>query len=101
MPLSHTQDTGGPLARSLEDLAIILDLTVGFDPADPATQALESGPTPQFIENLYSVEASELRLGKLTSYFDSAGEGTRVAIEEALSWYQAQGATIRVHHSRQ
>ena len=94
MPLSHTQDTGGPLARSLEDLAIILDLTVGFDPADPATQALESGPTPQFIENLYSVEASELRLGKLTSYFDSAGEGTRVAIEEALSWYQAQGATI-------
>ena len=79
MPLSHTQDTGGPLARSLEDLAIILDLTVGFDPADPATQALESEPTPQFIENLYSVEASELRLGKLTSYFDSAGEGTRVA----------------------
>ena len=94
MPLSHTQDTGGPLARSLEDLAIILDLTVGFDPADQATQALESGPTPQFTENLYSVEASDLRLGKLTSYFDSAGQGTRVALEEVLSWYQEQGATI-------
>ena len=94
MPLSHTQDTGGPLARSLEDLAIILDLTVGFDPADQATQALESVPTPQFTENLYSVEASDLRLGKLTSYFDSAGQGTRVALEEVLSWYQEQGATI-------
>ena len=34
MPLSHTQDTGGPLARSLEDLAILLDLTVGYDPED-------------------------------------------------------------------
>ena len=44
MPLSHTQDTGGPLARSLEDLAILLDLTVGYDPEDQATQVMESRP---------------------------------------------------------
>ena len=39
MPLSHTQDIGGPLARTVTDLAIMLDATVGFDPADPMTSA--------------------------------------------------------------
>ena len=37
MPLSHTQDIGGPLARSVTDLAIMLDATVGADPADAIT----------------------------------------------------------------
>ena len=38
IPLSSTQDIGGPLARSVEDLAITLDATVGFDPADPVAR---------------------------------------------------------------
>lgn len=35
MPLSHTQDIAGPLARTVADLAVALDITVGADPADP------------------------------------------------------------------
>jgi len=34
IPLSHTQDVGGPLARSMIDLVTVLDATVGVDPAD-------------------------------------------------------------------
>ena len=34
VPLSHTQDVAGPLARSVTDLALMLDATVGTDPAD-------------------------------------------------------------------
>ena len=37
IPLSTTLDTMGPMARSIVDLAIVLDATVGVDPADPAT----------------------------------------------------------------
>ncbi|HUE96951.1 MAG TPA: amidase family protein, partial [Longimicrobiaceae bacterium] len=44
LPLSHTQDVGGPLARTVEDLAIALDATIGPDPADPATSALGGRP---------------------------------------------------------
>ena len=94
MPLSHTQDTGGPLARSLEDLAIILDLTVGYDPADQATQVMELQPQPGFVENLDSVRASDLRLGKITSYFESADAATREVTNGALNWYAEQGAKI-------
>ena len=35
VPLSSTQDIGGPIARTMADLAIMLDATVGADPADP------------------------------------------------------------------
>jgi amidase len=38
IPLALTQDMGGPLARSVEDIAIVLDLTAGFDPNDPVTE---------------------------------------------------------------
>ena len=41
IPLSTTQDIGGPLARSVRDLAITLDATVGVDPADETTRRSE------------------------------------------------------------
>ena len=39
IPLSSTQDIGGPLARNVTDLALLLDVTVGYDPEDPQTAA--------------------------------------------------------------
>jgi Asp-tRNA(Asn)/Glu-tRNA(Gln) amidotransferase A subunit family amidase len=39
IPLSHTQDLAGPLARSVSDLVTLLDLTVGEDPGDATTIA--------------------------------------------------------------
>jgi Asp-tRNA(Asn)/Glu-tRNA(Gln) amidotransferase A subunit family amidase len=37
VPLSHSQDVGGPLARTVTDIAIVMDATVGADPDDPVT----------------------------------------------------------------
>ena len=39
IPISHSQDTAGPLARSVADAALLLGAMTGVDPADPATQA--------------------------------------------------------------
>jgi len=44
VPLSVTQDVGGPLARTVADLAAVLDATIGEDPADAATK-LPAGVT--------------------------------------------------------
>jgi len=38
IPISHTQDTAGPMARTVTDAAILLNALVGVDPDDPATQ---------------------------------------------------------------
>src|SRR5690606_685096 len=50
LPLAHTQDVGGPLARTMIDLAIGLQATIGADPNDPATGVLEGRPLPSFID---------------------------------------------------
>ena len=39
VPLSATQDIGGPIARSIADLALLLEATVGVDEADAGTKA--------------------------------------------------------------
>jgi amidase len=37
IPISYTQDTGGPITRSVADAAVMMDYMVGFDAADPST----------------------------------------------------------------
>ena len=94
MPLSHTQDTGGPLARTVEDLALVLDLTIGYDPNDAATELMREQTPPRFLESLNSVDLEGLRFGKIKSYFEAANSSTRSVIEEALEWYAAEGVEI-------
>ena len=47
IPLSHTQDVAGPLARSMVDLVTVLDATVGSDPTDPQTADADNAPARQ------------------------------------------------------
>lgn len=94
MPLSHTQDVAGPLARSAEDLAIVLDLVVGFDSRDEATQLMQSAAAPEFLAQLNSVNLQGLRIGKLDDYFDRADAAVRRTINQALQWYEEQGVEI-------
>lgn len=74
VPLSHTQDVGGPLARTVRDLAIALDATVGADPADPATAILSGGELPRFVDALDGASLAGARIGLLEAYFATAPE---------------------------
>lgn len=94
MPLSHTQDVAGPLARTTRDLAIVLDVVSGFDARDPATALVQDRAVPGFEALLDSVAISQLRLGRLTSYFQSADGQVRRSAEQALDRLAAQGAQI-------
>ena len=75
MPLSHTQDIPGPLARTVGDLAIALDATVGPDSTDPATRVLVGRTMPRFTDSLRADALRGARIGILASYFtDADGE---------------------------
>lgn len=65
IPLSSTQDIGGPLARSVRDLAIILDQTVGFDPGDLQT-AESVGRSHDYLESLEPLR--DVRIGMLSDW---------------------------------
>ena len=95
IPLSTTQDIGGPLTRSVEDLALALDATVGPDPADPATLAGE-GQIPQtYTAHLNAGALAGARLGVVEALLGSgaAEQPVRDVIERAVEEMERLGAT--------
>ncbi len=71
IPLSHTQDVGGPLARSVIDLVLVLDATVGPDPADPST-SVGAGRRPESYRGFLKRDGLKgVRLGLLKSYLET------------------------------
>ena len=83
-------DQGGPLARSAEDLALLLDVMVGFDARD--STSLER-PEEDY-SRLLDEPLAGLRIGLPKEYF---GEGissdVRAAVEAAIDEYRKLGAT--------
>ena len=95
IPFGHTQDTGGPMARSVEDIALILDATVGYDPQDPTTQA-SGGRIPRtYTTALKEGALNNARIGVLTEFFGTAPEDQEVAtvVRAAIEEMKARGAT--------
>ncbi len=96
IPLSHTQDTGGPLARSVVDLAIALDATVGADAADPATEAMRDREPAGFRAALDAEALDGARIGALTEWLSEGGAEGPVTdiVRAALDAMAAAGAEI-------
>jgi Asp-tRNA(Asn)/Glu-tRNA(Gln) amidotransferase A subunit family amidase len=96
VPFSRTQDIGGPLARSVTDLAILLDATVGYDPEDPET-AESVGNTPaSYTASLQADGLKGARIGLLVPLLGSEPEESEVAeiVMQAVSQMQEEGAEL-------
>jgi len=96
MPLSSTQDIAGPLARSVTDLAIMLDATVGADPADAVTKE-SAGHIPKSYRDALSADGLKgARIGVLRALWGNAPEDDEVAgiVRKALDGFKAQGAEV-------
>jgi amidase len=96
IPLSHTQDIGGPLARTVADLATMLDATVGFDEGDASTQANATHIPRSYRESLQAGALKGLRIGALKNLFGAAPEDAEVGgiDRKALDAMKAAGAEI-------
>ena len=96
MPLSSTQDIAAPLARTVTDLAIMLDATVGTDPEDPTTADANQHVPKSYLTGLKPDSLKGARIGVVRSLFGNAPEDAEVTtvIDKALSTMKAQGADI-------
>jgi Asp-tRNA(Asn)/Glu-tRNA(Gln) amidotransferase A subunit family amidase len=96
VPLSSTQDIGGPIARTIADLAIILDATVGADPAD-ASSSVSAGHIPgSYRSGLRGDALKGARIGVVRSLFGTALEDQEVTtvVQQALEGMKKAGAEI-------
>lgn len=93
VPLALTQDVPGPLARSVMDLAIGLDATIGEDPNDAAT-LLGARERPRFVEALRADALRGARIGIFAPYFRNADADVADTIRAAARSLQALGAEV-------
>lgn len=96
MPLSDTQDVAGPLARSVTDLAILLEATAGEDKADPVTLGADGRRPRSYLSSLQPGALKGARIGVVRAMFavnpDDA-EG-RPVYEAAIAGLKAAGAEV-------
>jgi Asp-tRNA(Asn)/Glu-tRNA(Gln) amidotransferase A subunit family amidase len=93
------QDTAGPMTRTVEDAARVLDALVGFDPADPYTAAFAvAGETGGYTDALEGASLEGARIGVLRQAFagstDPDGAAVDDVIESALAAFEAAGAEL-------
>jgi len=93
LPNSYTFDHCGPLARSVEDCAIVLQAIVGFDPRDAGSLKRD---VPDYRAAL-TPDLKGLRIGVLRHYWEEdlpASEDVHKAMQEALRVFKDLGAEI-------
>ncbi len=94
IPIAHSQDTAGPMARSVRDAAILLSAMAGMDADDPASVAAP-GAAPDYTANLGVDGLSGRRIGVLRGY-PGAGSNPQVEaiFEDSLAVLREQGADL-------
>ncbi len=94
IPLSHSQDVAGPLTKSVTDLALLLDATVGVDAADPATEASRNHVPATYLGYMGDSSLVNVRIGVVTSLFGESREDEEVrhVVSGAIDTLEGMGA---------
>lgn len=96
MPLNTYNDAVGPMAKSVRDVALALDLVTGADPEDPVTVAAASHLSGSFAQGLDAATLKGKRIGALRQRFVGFTGEREVAenMDRVIKQLQAAGATV-------
>ena len=93
IPIAHSQDTAGPMARNVRDAAILLTAMTGTDPDDPETHNAETHI--DYSANLTADALSRKRIGVIRGWYGEGSHPGVDAIYEAnIDSLREAGATI-------
>jgi amidase len=92
VPISHSQDTPGPIGRSVADVAALLTVLAGSDPADPATRDADAHKR-DYVAALKGATLRGKRLGVLR-FATGMLPAVDALFDEAIGSLKAQGAEI-------
>jgi amidase len=93
IPISHSQDTAGPMARTVADAAALLGVLTGVDPRDRATAASAGHSHTDYTGFLDPAGLRGARIGVARNYFGFSDAVDRV-MNEAIAAMKSAGAII-------
>ena len=93
IPISHSQDTAGPMARTVRDAAILLGALAGVDARDSATAASQGKSVPDYTQFLDPNGLRGARIGVARKYFGFS-EAVDSLMNQALEQIKRAGAEI-------
>jgi amidase len=93
IPISATQDTAGPMTRTVRDAALLLGVITGEDPADERTQESRGKTRSDYTAFLDANGLKGKRIG-IEKSFLKGHESVEVLLQQALELLKSKGATI-------
>ena len=93
IPISHTQDTAGPMARTVRDAAVLLGVLAGSDPRDPATADADRRGLADYTPFLDPAGLRGARIG-VARQFLGFHDGVDRVVEDAVDALRAAGAVV-------
>lgn len=93
IPISHSQDTAGPMCRTVRDAAALLGPVTGVDPRDPATAASEGNAHDDYTQFLDPAGLQGVRLGVARS-FPGFSPDVMAVFDEAVAAMGEAGAVL-------
>jgi amidase len=94
IPIAHSQDTAGPMARTVRDAAILLGALTGADTRDAETSGSVGHSLTDYTASLDRNGLRGARIGVARKHYTGYSVGTDKAFENALQQMKQQGATI-------
>jgi amidase len=93
IPISHTQDTPGPMCRTMRDAAILLGPLTGVDAEDPSTAAAAGKSQTNYEQYCNSDGLQGARIGVVRKYFGFS-DAVDALMQRSIEVMRNQGATI-------
>jgi amidase len=94
VPISHSQDTAGPMCRTVTDAAILLGAMTGTDPRDPASSAAQAYTGTDYTKFLDAGGLKGARIGVARKHFWGYSPEADRLVEVALDVLRGQGAVL-------
>jgi amidase len=94
IPIAHSQDTAGPMARTVADAAVLLKTLIALDPTDPVPwKGLRPSLTQDFTNSLDPAGLRGARIGVARKFFGFNDQVDKL-MADAIEVMKREGATV-------
>ncbi len=94
IPIAHSQDTAGPMGRTVRDAATLFQAMTAKDPGDPAAGNFPE-EVPDYLASLKGTDLTGVRIGVMRDYYGAGGNARVDAVfEKAIATLTNLGAEI-------